>query len=101
MSNSIKPPFHNKGPNKDKDFQSQMKVVFQAFHISPKTMLMVSVETGILRANICRFIAKWRKKECITELRKGICPISKENGVKFFTTNPEFIPASKPQNNQQ
>ncbi len=63
--------------NKDKHFRAQTKRVFAAFHSQPKTMLMVSVETGILRANICRYVAKLRQYDNIQLIRKGICPISK------------------------
>ena len=58
----------------------------------PKTMLMVSIETGILRANLCRYVAKMRKHNHIEVVRKGICPISKHR-AGFYTTNPEMFPA--------
>lgn len=77
--------------SKDNHFQAQMKRVYLSFHKQPKTMLMVSVETGILRANICRYVAKWQKLNCIEIVRKGICPISKSTGVQFLTTNPELF----------
>ena len=81
-----------KGQGKDKYFQAQMKRVFAALYRQPKTMLMVSIETGILRANICRYVAKWEKRNCIRIVRKGICPISKHRAA-FYTTNPELFPA--------
>ena len=46
---------------KDKKVVGQMTKVFKAFYSHPKTMLMVSIETGILRANICRYVAFWEK----------------------------------------
>jgi len=84
--------FLHKGQGKDKHFQIQMKSVFAAFYRQPKTMLMVSIETGILRANICRYVAEWEKRDCIKIVRKGICPISKHR-AGFYTTNPELFPA--------
>jgi hypothetical protein len=79
-------------------FQAQMKRVFTAFYRQPKTMLMVSVETAILRANICRYVAEWQKENRICIVRKGICPISKHH-AGFYTTNPELFPAIvKPSN---
>ena len=81
-----------KGQGKDKHFQAQMQRVFVAFYKQPKTMLMVSIETDILRANICRYVAKWEKQNCIRIVRKGICPISKHR-AGFYTTNPELFPA--------
>lgn len=80
-----------KGQGKDTDFQVQTQRVFKAFYKQPKTMLMVTVETGILRANICRYVAEWKKENSICVARKGICPISK-HGAGFYTTNPEMFP---------
>lgn len=80
----------HKGRSKDTYFHGQMKSVFKAFSSKPKTMLMVSVETGILRANICRYIAKWKKQNSIILFKKGICPISKHR-AGFYTTNPNYF----------
>lgn len=76
--------------SKDTYFKVQMQRVFSALYKEPKTMLMVSVETGILRANICRYVAIWKDKESIKEVRKGFCYISKHR-AGFYTTNPELI----------
>ncbi|MFY7733735.1 MAG: hypothetical protein ACOVSR_09655 [Bacteroidia bacterium] len=93
-SNQLNSPkvFSHKGQGKSTHFQAQMKRVFTALYRQPKTMLMVSIETGILRANICRYIAEWEKENRICIVRKGICPISKHRAV-FFTTNPELFPS--------
>lgn len=90
-SNQLNSPLH-KRQSKDNHFQAQIKRVFAAFYRQPKTMLMVSIETGILRANICRYVAEWEKQNCIRIVRKGICPISKHR-AGFYTTNPELFPA--------
>lgn len=91
--------FLHKGQNKNTDFQPQIKRVFAALYKQPKTMLMVSIETGILRANICRFVAEWTKLNCIRVIRKGICPISKHR-AGFYTTNPKLFPViDKPSKN--
>jgi hypothetical protein len=82
----------NKKQDKDNHFQSQKKKVFVALYRQPKTMLMVSIETKVLRANICRYIAYWEKQNCIVKVRKGICPISK-CCAGFYTTNPELFPS--------
>ena len=50
------------------------------------TMKQVSVKTDIDRANICRFVGKWRKSNSIYLVKKGICPITKER-AGFYTTN--------------
>jgi len=83
--------FLHKGQGKDKHFQAQMKRAFAAFYKQPKTMLMVSIETGILRANICRYVAEWEKRDRIRIVRKGICPISKHH-AGYYTTNPKLFP---------
>ena len=83
---------------KIKHFEAQMKRVFAALYKQPKTMLMVSIETGILRANICRYVAEWGKENRICIVRKGICPISKHR-AGFYTTNPDlFLAIVEPSN---
>lgn len=89
--------FSHKGQGKSKHFQAQMQRVFAALYRQPKTMLMVSIETSILRANICRYVAKWEKENRICIVRKGICPISKYR-AGFYTTNPELFPIVEPSN---
>jgi hypothetical protein len=67
-----------RGPNHRKctKILNQKAIVFKAFH-EQKTMLMVSIETGILRANICRYVAKWQKSNSIHLLKHGFCNVSK------------------------
>lgn len=91
-SNQLNSPkvFSHKGQGKSTHFQAQMKRVFAALYRQPKTMLMVSIETGILRANICRYVAEWEKENLICIVRKGICPISKHR-AGFYTTNPDLF----------
>lgn len=76
---------------KNTHFQAQMKRVFKAFAAEPKTMLQVSFETGILRANICRYVSEWRQEGKIQVIRFGLCPISKHR-AGFYSTNPDFFP---------
>jgi hypothetical protein len=91
MKSHLNTPLH-KGPIKNKSFIRQIQKVFIAFHREPKTMLMVSIETGILRANICRYVAELGKQNRICIVRKGICPITKHR-AGFYTTNPELFPS--------
>ena len=103
-SNQLNSPkvFSHKGQGKSKHFQAQMQRVFAALYRQPKTMLMVSIETSILRASICRYVAKWEKENRICIVRKGICPISKHR-AGFYTTNPDLFPIvepSKPKGNE-
>ena len=76
--------------HKDSDYLPQIQRVSKAFFEKPKTTLQVSFETGIYRANICRYVGKWKQSNHVAVARIGVCPISKENGVQFLTTNPAF-----------
>ncbi len=81
-------PFNSlhKRQGKDKHFEAQIKIVFEAFKRKPSTMLMVSGETGILRANICRYVAKWQKQGSIHLLKHGLCKVSKHR-AGYYTTD--------------
>jgi predicted transcriptional regulator len=65
-----------KTQHKDNHFISQYQTVYQYFKERPKTMLEVSIETGILRANICLYIAEMEEKGQIQRIRKGLCPFT-------------------------
>jgi len=88
MKNNHNSPIH-KRQGKYNKFIAQMKIIFSAFE-TEKTMLQVSVETGILRANICRYVATFRKQDRIQELKKDYCPISGHK-AGFYTTNKELF----------
>ncbi len=83
----------NKRQSKDNGFEAQMKIVFKAFYEQPKTMLMVSNETGILRANICRYVANWRQFNRIEPVKTDYCKITKHL-ADYLTTNPSHFPKS-------
>lgn len=91
-TNSLSNAFREKH-SKDKAFEIQTKRVYKAFFEAPKTMLMVSDETGILRANICRFVASLRKNDQVAEVKKDLCKISKHR-AGYLTTNPDQFPKS-------
>jgi hypothetical protein len=78
------------GTGKDKNFQAQIKRAFTAFYSHPKTMLMVSVETGILRANLCRYVAEWQKQNRIRKVTTKDCKISKYR-AGYYSTNPAIV----------
>jgi hypothetical protein len=80
----------HKRQSKDKYFKGQMERVFAAFTSKPSTMLMVSIETGVLRANICRYVAKWQKSNSIQLLEQGLCKISKHRAGYYTTDNKLF-----------
>ena len=52
------------GQHKDSNYLAQTQRVNKAFFFEkPKTMLQVSFETGIFRANICRYVAQWKTEQ--------------------------------------
>jgi len=81
------------GKSKDTHFEIQTKQVYEAFKRKPSTMLMVSIETGILRANICRYVAKWQKHDSIHLLKHGLCKVSKHR-AGYYTTDTNLFTQS-------
>lgn len=77
---------HDKG----NEFRAQYQTVYQSFKEHPKTMLDVSLETGILRANICRYVADMEDKGLIQLLYK-----TEDEHTKFtagyYTTDKELF----------
>lgn len=69
----------------------QTEKTFTAFHGKPKTMMAVSVETGILRPNICRYISKFERHGKIVKVKEGTCPITKHK-AGFYSTHPDYLP---------
>ena len=81
------------GHLQDTKFKAQMDIVFASLLEKPKTMLMVSVETNILRANICRYVAMWKGTNSIGTFKNAFCGISKHR-ADYLTTNPKLFPKS-------
>jgi len=84
--------FHNTQHNRqceDTDFEAQKKAVYKAFK-EPSTMLMVSIETNILRANICRYVAEFEKSGTIHKLHKAKCKVSKRK-AGYYTTDEKLV----------
>jgi len=75
-------------------FETQMKIVFAAFKPKPATMLMVAKQTGIERANICRYVAIWIKQGKIHLGSKSLCRVSKRL-AGYYTTNKNFFTSLK------
>lgn len=63
----------------------QRKTALNAFSERPKTMLETAQETGIYRANLCRYISEWQKQNRIFLIHFGICPISKHRAGFYYT----------------
>lgn len=73
-----------------KEYREQMGRVFRSFFERPKTMLEVSMETGILRANICRYVSHMEDDGRIQIHHKGIDPKTKCRAA-FYTTDPNLF----------
>jgi len=89
---SASAPIHSlEQRHKDRHFVSQYKTVYQSFMEKPKTMLQVFIETGILRANICRYVAKMETRGQIRVIRKGYCPFTRCIAGFYSTDERQFI----------
>jgi hypothetical protein len=75
-------------------FAGQVKTAFREFYKQPSTMLMIEVQTGIMRANLCRYVANWKKLGVIYLVEKAKCPISKMM-AGFYSTNPKYRPQAQ------
>ena len=85
----------NHSEGKTIHFFDELQRVYDAFLTNPKTMRQVEVETGVRRDHITRYVAFLKKQNKITLVKKGICPVSKMNGVQFLSTNPKVLPENK------
>lgn len=89
MDNTLNNPKTFKHKRQGKN--NQLSIVFKAFQSkTPKTMLQVSIQTGILRANVCRYVATLQKQGKIQLLYKSICLISKHR-AGYYTTNKDLF----------
>lgn len=72
--------------------RTQLQIVRENFSISPRTRLMVARETGIERANICRYVAMLDEDGLIQVNRKGFC---RETGhrAEYLTTDQKLFKA--------
>ena len=72
-------------------YRNQLRSVHAAFNGVPKTMFEVALDTGVERANICRYVAMMMRGGLIALCRIGKCPIT---GYKagFYSTDRKFFP---------
>ena len=75
---------------KGRNYQSQMQAVIDSFHEGVKTMLEVSKETCIYRANICRYVRILKKTGLIFLVSKNRCRIT-NHLAGFYTTNKSLV----------
>jgi hypothetical protein len=84
---------------KGTDSRTQYQIVYQSFEECPKTMLQVFIESGILRANICRYVADMERKGLIQVIRKGYCPYTHAVAGFYSTDKALFIKSAVSQLN--
>lgn len=77
-----------------KTYHSQLIKVFKELKKEPQTMLQVSVSTGILRANICRYIRTLRKRKQVAVTKVDKCRLSKHK-AQYFTTDKDLFPVEE------
>jgi hypothetical protein len=70
---------------------TELKVIKQFLFTYTATMKVVSVNTGILRENVCRRIAELRDYGQVCLVKKDRCPITNHKGVGFYTTNKDLF----------
>ena len=73
-----------------KRFDAQFRLVSIALFEQPLTRMQLSVITGVRIQNVCRHIAHLRKLNQVKVVKRGICPVTRESGVEFLSTNPKF-----------
>jgi hypothetical protein len=73
---------------------NQLQAVKQFLFRNTATMKQVFVGTGIFREHVCRHIAALRDLDQVCKIKEGKCPITGQNGVGFYTTNPKLFISS-------
>lgn len=76
-------------------WKNQEKKVFACFFQEPRTMYQVEKLTEVMRPNICRFVAVWKKRDAIRVVRSGKDPYTRCT-AQFLSTNPELWPKPEP-----
>ena len=74
-----------------KEYRTQLLVVYKLLQKHTLTMLQVAERTGILRANICRYVRTLRKAEKIAVVKIDYCPITNHK-AGYYTTDPALFP---------
>lgn len=74
---------------------TQYERVFRALHERPRTMLDLFFATGILRANVCRYVALMKKRGEVQELYKARDRYTKHMAGYYSTDKRLFHRASR------
>ncbi|WP_345951316.1 hypothetical protein ABDD95_07760 [Mucilaginibacter sp. PAMB04274] len=76
--------------NNVKSAPDEYQRVIDAFFAGPATMRMIEVQTGVLRPNICRYVARLKRAGQIKLVRYGYCPYTRHI-AGFYCTNMQLI----------
>ena len=82
-------PVNSETQHKDTHF-FQFQRTQIVFFEQPRTMMEAAKIVGCDRANTCRYVATMRKEGVIWLIRKGTCPVTRWDGVGFWSTNPKY-----------
>jgi len=92
-SNSLNKAHYAYKLSKTKAFRNQIQKVKESFFIEPKTMLIVSDETGIAMADVYKYVSILRNSNQIAIAKIDLCKVSKRLST-YLTTDPAFFPMS-------
>lgn len=71
--------------------KGQIRRTLDELKRDPATSMMLLVKTGILRANLCRYLAGLEKQGRITVVKEETCWITGHK-AKYYSADPELIP---------
>lgn len=79
--------------NKEKK-KAQIRRTIEALREAPATSMMLSVKTGILRANLTRYLAKLVEQGRIVMICEKPCKVTGYK-AKYYSANPDHFPKEK------
>ena len=79
------------GNKKQEHKDTELKAVYDYLQHHPATVTIAAVALNIYWLNLCRHKRTLQKAGHLIQIKKGICPITKRNGVQFLTTNPAMM----------
>ena len=92
-SNSLNKAHYAYKQNKIKAFRNQIQKVKECFFRNPKTMLIVSDETGMTMADVYKYVSILRNSNQIAIAKIDLCKVSKRRST-YLTTDPALFPLS-------
>lgn len=72
--------------SKDTNFRTQKEKVYNSISKKSKTMLMISLDIGVKRTNICSLISILRKEGRVKFIGKSYCKVSGYTAGYYIST---------------